>query len=1032
MGMLAVAIRLLGRPMQGVGFRLASGLAAPNRPAFPGRWATLLVCGLIAARAFGAVEGLPLTRFYPFEEIGRVSRGPNLGFDPLGRVAVVQQDEYLVLNDSLWLRLSGEEFTDLGMYVATQDIDGTLLYGALGSWGALDPMPNGQIVPRSLVPADYPKWVLATTFGQIIPRPEGVYFVGWNGVVFRDRRSSRYQFFEVRGVSRAFEFEGRLFVSSHDEGVLTLDTDRQRFVAAERSLFGNVIVGRFANMGSHSALLASTYRQLLLLHDGELKPLPPPLGPRLSGAVTALQSLPEGDVAVSITGVGLHIVNAQGQVKLSLTGPEYSRITALASNEPGVLWAATEAGVVKVLYGQPFTTFGQALGLPVGWPQVVSWQGQVFVASSGRIYLPTSSRAGEPSHFELVPHQPPMGAWGIATVGSSLLVGNNEGVYVYQPGDGFSLVLPGIATARLVGIDASTCIVIGADEIAAIRLRDGHWEECAPRIPGIGYPAIVHAGRNSAWIELGVNRAARIALAAGRLQVRSFEQFPWQRPSWVNISVVGSTAVLTGTGNMHVFFDEERQSITDTSPLADLFAQAPYPLMRITADDTGTLWGSHQRGILSLSTKSGPPVFDAATYRMLDERAPQIQPLPGGEVWVSTGQSLYHLNRPSAPANPSRFQPVLVAVRNSRTQTDTLPSDRWSAGVPSLSYDENSVSFQFFSGSYASMRPPSYEYRLNDEPWKRVASGSAIGVSDLHEGHYRLSVRLDDGLGPISPARDLHFEIRPPWYRSWYAFTSYPLLTVALLAAVLRFSMRRAKARNAALEKLVAERNRELQATMLKLQQETRTSATLAERNRLAGEIHDSLEQGFTGLKLQLETTADFTTCPPEVKSGLAVALNMVAFSRSEVRNAVLDMHSSILASADLETALRQILAQVAPHPDYAALKVEGTLRRLGSTIEHHLLRIAQEAIANAVKHASARHLEVTLVFRDTEVELTIADDGRGFDAAAVLQGDSGHFGLPSFRGRASKLGGAVEIASRPGAGTRITVRVPLDPVSPL
>lgn len=973
-----------------------------------------------------AVEGLPLTRFYPFEEIGRVSRGAQLSFDALGRVVVVQQDEYVVLNDNVWLRLSSEELAGVSLYGARPDLDGTMVYGALGSWGFLTPTPTGQLRPRSLVPASYPKWVLATNFDQILCRPEGIYFAGWNGAVFWDRNTGRHLFFEVPGLTQLFLLDDTIFVSSHDRGVLAIDSARQTLIAADQRMFGGFVIGQFATSGPDSGLMATTFRRLLMYRDGELKALPPPLGPQLAGGVTALQSLSGGGFAVSVTGVGLHILDAQGKVKLSLTGPEYLRITALANRESGVLWAANETGVIKILYDQPFTRFGQTLGLPVSWPQVVSWRGQIIIASTGRLYSPISSDVGGPAQFQQMPGQPGAGAWGIATVGDFLLA-SNDGVSVFEPGIGFTLAVPGVTGARLVSIDATTCLVIGADEIAAVQYRDGRWSECAPRIPGVGYPAIVHAGKNSAWIELGVNRAARISFHAGQLESRIFETFPWSKPSWVNISVLGTTVVLAGPENQHVFFDEELQTFSDAPQLVELFRHAPYPIMRICQDETGTFWGSHQHGLFSLTLDHGRYTFDSTSYAVIDERVPLVQSLPGGDIWVSTGQSLYHLNRARVGSAPSRFQPLLVAVRDSRTNTEILDDRKPSAAWRPLRHDENNLTFQFFAGSYASMRPPIYEYRLNDQAWGKMDTGSLVGLTDLRGGSHRLRVRIADSRGPISAPRDFVFVVDPPWFREWYALASYPLLAAGVLFGLVRLSMRRAESRNAALETLVSNRTSELNATMLKLEQETRTSATLAERNRLAGEIHDSLEQGFTGLTLQLETTASFATCPPEVKSGLAVALNMVAFSRNEVRHAVRDMHSPMLASADLEMALKHIITQVAPTPEYATIKREGAPRRLSSTIEHHLLRIAQEAIANAVKHAGASHLEIVLSFRETEVQLEIRDDGRGFEPAAILNGGIGHFGLPSFRGRASKIGGTVNIASRPGAGTRITVCVPVE-----
>jgi signal transduction histidine kinase len=977
------------------------------------------------ARAENAIEGLPLTRFYPFEEIGNVSRGAHLNFDIFGRIAVLQRGAYVVLNDSTWLDLAETDPDGIRILEAKSDGEGRTYYSALGSWGVLTGTATGKMRPNPLVPPECPKWARAVNFDQILCTNQGVYFAGVGGVVFWDRHAKRHRFFEFSGFSRIFSFGGAVYVSSHSKGVLFLDVDQETLVKPERNVFGNTVVGRFASAGSDRAIVATTFRRLLILRDGEIQPLPPPLAGNLPGNVTALEQLPEGGVAASVAGDGLYILDRDGKIETKLTGPEYARVTALASNEVGVLWVATETGVIKILHGLPLTVFGQSLGLPVDWPQLVLWDERLIVASGGRLYETIAVPPGEPTRFQQIRGQPGAGAWGIATVGSSLLVGNGNGVFVRQPGGGFVLAVGGIDVARIVVVDSLTCIVIGADEIGALRLQDGIWAECAPRVRGFGYPFIVHRGKNSAWIELGVNRVARISVASNRLETRVFDSFPWARPNWVSVSVLGSTVALTGADNKRIFYDENTQTVGDAPVMRALLDQSPHPVQRICEDDAGTLWGSYERGILKLRHQDGRPTVYSTSYGAIDEQSPLVQPLPGGDIWVSSGQSLYHLDRKREQTPAPRLRPLLTLASDSRTHAELLQGGRESASLSPLPYSQNSLTFAFFAGSYFLRRPPAYQFQLNDESWQPVASGSSLALSDLHEGDYRLKVRLADSRGPIGTPWHLDFSVAPPWYRTWLAIAAYPLLAAAILFGLVRFSLRRAKARTAALEKTVVERTKELQTTMDKLQRETRTSATLAERNRLAGEIHDSLEQGFTGLTLQLATMANFAASP-EMKNGLVVALNMVAFSRDEVRHAVQNLHSPVLESADLTTALKQIVAQTAPSPGYATITTEGAPRPLSSAVEHHLLRIAQEAITNTVKHASASHLEIVLAFEKSAVHLTIRDDGHGFDPNAVLNGGRGHFGLPSFRGRANKIGGTVEIISQPGAGTRIVVHVPL------
>ena len=223
----------------------------------------------------------------------------------------------------------------------------------------------------------------------------------------------------------------------------------------------------------------------------------------------------------------------------------------------------------------------------------------------------------------------------------------------------------------------------------------------------------------------------------------------------------------------------------------------------------------------------------------------------------------------------------------------------------------------------------------------------------------------------------------------------------------------------------VAQRTAQLGEVMDKLRREERTAATLAERNRLAGEIHDSLEQGFSGLMLHLESTAKMPDCPDDVRAGLGVAKNMVSFNRAEVQHAVWDLQSPLLENSDLGSALRLLGSQHGSDACPVQVIVEGEQHRLPPATEHHLLRIAQEAITNAVKHAEAPHIDVVLSYAEKETLLSISDTGRGFEPSRVMAAGIGHFGLRSLRGRASKVGGTLSITSAPGKGTTVLVRVP-------
>jgi signal transduction histidine kinase len=218
---------------------------------------------------------------------------------------------------------------------------------------------------------------------------------------------------------------------------------------------------------------------------------------------------------------------------------------------------------------------------------------------------------------------------------------------------------------------------------------------------------------------------------------------------------------------------------------------------------------------------------------------------------------------------------------------------------------------------------------------------------------------------------------------------------------------------------------------MKRLNEETRITATLAERDRLAGEIHDSVQQGLSGAILQLDTTLKLPAATGDLRTRLHVVRNMVSYARQEVQHAVWDLDSPLLEGNDLGAALRKLTTFTASSTVVPTLAISGSPVPLPRFTTHHLLRIAQEATTNAVRHALARQITLELKYGPDSVVLAIADDGIGFNPDDALN-KSGHFGLRGIRGRATKLGGKLTIRSAPDAGTSIRVEVPWTPGQPI
>lgn len=275
----------------------------------------------------------------------------------------------------------------------------------------------------------------------------------------------------------------------------------------------------------------------------------------------------------------------------------------------------------------------------------------------------------------------------------------------------------------------------------------------------------------------------------------------------------------------------------------------------------------------------------------------------------------------------------------------------------------------------------------------------------------------------LSKPADVVLLQRPPWWTWKHTVAVVGALMLVLVAATIWIHQ---------LRRRVIERTQALRAAMTQLEKETKTSATLTERNRLAAEIHDGLEQGLNGIMMQLAVVETRLMSSPEAaKHHLDLARKMVRFSRMEVRHSLWDWKSPALANHDLKTALADIVSQMADgNLARVNVKVTEVSHPLPPAMEHHLLRICQEALTNALKHAQARTITVSLDFTDDAVELSVLDDGRGFEPDTVLNGMVGHLGLQNLRSRARQLGGELTVTSAPGKGATIAVKIPFQPES--
>ncbi|MGA5046817.1 sensor histidine kinase [Streptomyces arboris] len=220
----------------------------------------------------------------------------------------------------------------------------------------------------------------------------------------------------------------------------------------------------------------------------------------------------------------------------------------------------------------------------------------------------------------------------------------------------------------------------------------------------------------------------------------------------------------------------------------------------------------------------------------------------------------------------------------------------------------------------------------------------------------------------------------------------------------------------------------ELVATRAELAEAERTAGTLAERERLAREIHDTLAQGLSSIQLLLRAAERTLPGDAPAAAHVRAAREAAQANLAEARSFVRALTPPDLEHGSLAAALERLCARTTGPDLTVRFAVSGTPVELPTPYEVALLRTAQSALANTVRHAGAGRAEITLSFMDTSVALDVVDDGRGFDpsGAPVAERGDGGFGLPAMRSRAATLGGTLSVESAPGQGTALAVTLPV------
>jgi len=389
------------------------------------------------------------------------------------------------------------------------------------------------------------------------------------------------------------------------------------------------------------------------------------------------------------------------------------------------------------------------------------------------------------------------------------------------------------------------------------------------------------------------------------------------------------------------------------------------------------------------------PADGLRTRQMATNSHPSAWRSHDGLLWFATPKGLVQVDPAHFPVNT--VPPPLALVRFAVDDIDQPLNDN----ALKISAGHNHFQFDYAGLSFTAPQKVRYRYMLEgfDHQWTDAGSRRSAYYTSIPPGHYTFRVQAanNDGLWNTTGA-SLALQLRPHFYQTIWFYLLLLAFAAALVFLVLRLRLLRAQ--------------REF-------------SAVLAERNRIAREVHDTLAQGYVGVSVQLEVLSELLR-----QNKNEAAARHLDTTRQHVREGLADARQSIwaLRSQDsgentLPVQLRRATEHANGHGLEAAFSLYGAYRPMSPGTEREILRIGQEAIHNVKKHAGARHLKVQLEYGPAELALIVTDDGRGFESTNGSS-PAGHYGLTGMRERADLIGATLEVTSEIGTGT--TVRLHL------
>jgi signal transduction histidine kinase/CheY-like chemotaxis protein len=834
-------------------------------------WVLAILLGSPVSARPNKPPGIPLFKFHDFSAFESGMEEPQITSDQFGRIVTAAGGQVYRYDGVEWKSmLTDRQYQTEPVISIGFNEDYRLYVGTYGKWGYLNPTMEDTYEFVSLS-GQTP--LVDDGFNEVMTTSEGTGFVGFSVFVwvYPDRRSLIFK--HLYGINTQFELKGNIYAASEGEGLMMIKDEKLEKLSHINASKGRIITSS-AELTDGEVILGTEQEGLFVFDGNELSPFPTDCEQISQHRILDIEIVDNLYLVVSLESWGLVILDKNGRFINSMSrqaDTRFRNVSQLYYAGNGNLWASVSRGMVQIFFPSPITAVDDRFGLDVVWPKVYCFQDNLYIRSNRRLFVGIPDENGDLSGFKklylpdplLRPSNmfPEIKEWEgiiettkvetICPIGEDLAVATQDGAWIIHLDKTASLLIPNVVLGSFFKFEDLPNSVVGVsgNRIYLFAKENGEWIYTGNFLESIGSQNdfYIRDKFGNFWTERGRGKILRFNIEKGGLSGRTYTIADGLNEDWIKLyEYEGDVRFVTGTYIKR--YDAESDSFVDDPRQKVLFFEnGMIPRRPVELDNGNVIVPYNDRLILFEKQEDGSLNPNLSTFSCIREGNLEVYPDSCGNIWLRSQNLLlrYDPSIPSVETQPikSIIDKIVIAGKN----LVVYNSNTTVVGNPSLpvefDYDGNGISIYFSSPYYSTPLPLKHQYRLEgvSEEWSEPSYQTRADFIALKEGNYTFHLRTLDFLGRMGQKSSFTFRIRPPFYRSGFAYVFYWTIFILVILYVFKWFQASSDRERRRLEAVVQERTGELHQTAQKLKEAAAQaeSASQAKSQFLANMSHE-------------------------------------------------------------------------------------------------------------------------------------------------------------------------------------------------